>query len=571
MSAQCLKALVMKSTMSISPRLAWFSSLLLFVLFIAPTSMASSAPDVAKVTSHLKRAEANLQLVDGSIGHLTSPPKGSAGKLAKMRLDQAAGDITAAKTLLSGLSSGAGLAETKTRYASAEKLRAKLAGILTGSTPAPKPTPAPQPDPNGVQPPKPKAVASKTVRLGYPHADNFKGTLFTLRRVEADTAAMLKLHGELKPVQDQLSINHRTTAKALGTITETGRQAGFVETGLAKIPANGEGVAEAVQRLAQARTSLANASAYFTPLNAKLMDMTNPANYPEFHADVKRLRELSGMYGNPSIIFEHQRVQAAEAFTQRQAAKEECLRIARVYTRLMEQQTEQGNQIEGAGNNFLSREKEFLAAADREKATLPASIRKDLAEANQHAEEAVRDQKPMWFRGGIPQRLDWADEKLALYTVLDPQGSVAIASEVTSMKASIKTRADSLRELIIRENTLPNNNFEGGDRDAAIAMAIDAWKKQEPEFELLTVCIPSKAWARETKWSYSNGTWYFIDKSSIQVRLIIADKSNPELAIDRAVNVRKDHQKADALYGVPLRSIKEELGPSEYLLRSKVK
>jgi len=72
-------------------------------------------------------------------------------------------------------------------------------------------------------------------------------------------------------------------------------------------------------------------------------------------------------------------------------------------------------------------------------------------------------------------------------------------------------------------------------------VAIDAWKHQEKDFELLAVRIPATAWARETKWTYSNGTWYFVGCSRLQVRLIVADKSDPKRAIDRPVTIWMDH------------------------------
>ncbi len=574
--------------MPMSLRLICLLSCLLS-LVLTPPARCDAASDVAAANSHLKRAEANLQLVEGSIGHLTKPPTGSAAKLSKMRLDQAFGDIEPAGKLLSALGGkGAGVAEATARYNAAVQLHQRLGAILSGETPEPEPEPVPDPRPEpGPQPepdpkpkPKPKPEeqeaakgepeAPKTVKLGYPHADNFKNTLFTLRRVEADTAGLVKLLEELRVVEDPLGIDHRTSARAMATIQETRRQAGFVRDGLAKIPANGEGVAEAVQRLVNADASLAVAQSFFEPLDAQLRELVNPANYPEFDQDVKRLRELASGYANSDYLFREQRAQAAELLGQGEAAKAECIRIAQAYARLLEQQTDQGKRLEAAGNGFLSSYEGFLAAAEQQKASLPADIRKDLAEADRMADEAVQNQKPMWFTGGIPQQLEWVDDKLALYTVLDAAGAGPLQQEVDATKASLRQRADSLKELIIRENPLPADRYAGADRDAAVAVAKDAWKIQEPDFELLAVRIPSEAWSRETKWTYSNGTWYFVDESTLQVRLIVADKENPAQAIDRPVNVRKDHQKGDTMIGVPMRSFDEELQPSEYLLRTRI-
>ncbi len=541
----------------------------LSVALLAPVATANTVLDVAQVISSLKRAEANLNLVDGTIGHFTSPPKGSTAKLANMRLDQAFGDMEAAKGALEGLT-GDGVAEATTRYNEATKLYNKLAKILTGEAPEPapepdpEPGPDPEPEPNTPEPPK-------TVKLGYPHADMFKNTLFTLRRVETDTSGLMNLREKLTPIEDQLTIDHRTTARTMETIKETRRQAGFVEDGLAKIPANGEGVAEAEERLVNVRFKIDLVEKYIQPLNARLMDMIHPANYPEFNNDLKRLRELSSAYQSLDYLFRDGRTQAAEVYGQLDVAKDECVRIARVYTRLMEQQTEQGKQIEHAGNGFLRGHEAFGVAAAEQVIALPADIRADLAEADRYATEAVQNQKPMWFTGGIPQRMEWAEDKLALFQVLDPAAGEILGKEVMAMKASLKERADSLKELIIRENSLPTDRYLGADRQAVIDMAVSAWKIQEQDFELLTVRIPGEKWTRETKWTYSNGTWYFVDKSTLQVRLVVADKTNPELAIDRPINVRMDHQSGDSLIGVPMRSFDEELQPNEYFLRSKIR
>jgi hypothetical protein len=577
------------------------SRLLLFVfcfLALLGPARAAAANDVGAANSLLGRAEANLQLVDGSIGHLTKPPVGSAAKLSRSRLNQALGDLQGATKILAALTEGDGLAEARARHKAADALYTKLDGILTGPPPAPvpvptpvpepapdpapepgpdpapEPAPAPQPKPDEPAPEDPVVEAPKpapTVRLGYPHADNFKNSLFTLRRVEGDRNGILQLWAELLPIEDQLSINHRTTSGAVATITETLRQAGFVKDGLAKIPSNGEGVAEAYERLAEANQNLAEAQAYFGPLNDRLLALIDMANYPEFQNDLGRLRELSTSYRNPDDLFRDQRSRAADALAQVEPSKAECLRIAQVYGRLIEQETDQGKQLEAAANGFLSGQAAFLAAAEVQRQALPAEIRTDLAELGAMAAEAVENQQPMWFTGGIPQRLEWIEDKTALLAVLDPAGSQVIVKEVEAMKADLRAQADSLKELIIRQNPLPSDGYTAQDREAVIAVAIDAWRHQEAEFDLLAVRIPAEAWKRNTNWSYSNGTWYFSDVSSLQVRLIVADKANPDQAIDRPINVRKDHQAGDSMIGVPMRSFDEDLQPSEYLLRDKIK
>jgi hypothetical protein len=102
-------------------------------------------------------------------------------------------------------------------------------------------------------------------------------------------------------------------------------------------------------------------------------------------------------------------------------------------------------------------------------------------------------------------------------------------------------------------------------------VAIDAWKHQQSKFEVLTSRIPSDSWSRETMWQYSNGTWYFVDRSRLQVQLIVADQENAQQAVILPINIWKDHQKGDSMIGTPLWSGDDTLQPSSYMLRNKIK
>ena len=563
-------------------------AILFFALLGALTFSASATAlsDVDAVNAALKRAEANLQLVEGAVGGRTTAPKGSAGKLARMRLSQALPELEKAGKLAAGLKSGAGVAEAKARYTTAANLYNKLNGILSGKpapTPAPKPAPKPAPTPApGTTPPTPQPApapapkpqtppAPTTVKLGYPHADNFKNALFTLRRVEKDSNSLIQLMAEVQPIKDQLSIKYGTAAGAVELAKEGTRQAGFAETALAKIPSNGEGVAEAKERLAAAREALKGTAAYFEPLHAKLADLINPANYPQLQADLNRLNDLSQSFRNVDYLLRDDRVKGAATFQQSEASLTECRRIQAAYARLVEQDTDMGRSVKARCSNVEEKIQAFMTASAEARQSLPQEIKSDAAKVQQLADNAVAEQKPMWFTGGIPQQMGWIDDKLALLMVLDPEGSAKTAADVKALKEGLAVQADSLKELIIAENQLPPDSYGAGDRDAIIAIAKDGWKVQEPDFELLSVRIASDTWSRDTRWTASGNSLYLTDVSSVQVRLIVADKANPKQAIIRAINVRKDHRKGDKLYGVPLRSFDEKLQPHEYMLRSRIK
>jgi len=373
----------------------------------------------------------------------------------------------------------------------------------------------------------------------------------------------------MRAVEDPLTIGHRDVGNGLATIANARRKAGFAAESLDDLPENGRGVAAAQQRLVNVRAKVETAAQFMEPLADRLNEIMDPARYPEFRADLERLEQLSRTYGDAGL-WQRNRPAVAEAFVQRDAVRDEAIRIARQYIRLMQQGTDQGRRIEAVGNGLLGDLQEFQATADAQRQSLPAEIRTYLAEADQYAADAVREQKPLFFTGGIPQRMEWVAERLELLSVLDPEGGKRMTEEVTAMQKSIAARAASLRDLIIRENRMPKDQYAGADREAVVKVARSGWAVQQKDAKVLAVRIPSETWARETKWVWSAGAWSLVDRSKLQVRLIVADPADPTLAIDRPVTVIRDHQKGDAMIGVPLYSIKDELQPRAYMLRQHV-
>lgn len=565
-----------------------FFSTLLWAQSLTPEQQQIAA----SVESGLKRVQTNFQLASDSAG--TGTPTGSKAKLGKMRLDSAAVDMPQLKQWLSELPANQPEVKQLTeQYAAIEQgiqeLDDRIAGknatpiatipAPTASAPvtAAAATPAVATAPVATAAPAAPAqaatsapAADATVKLGYPLEDVLKGAQFNLREVQGNVKTLTAAMAELQPIEDQLSINFRKVLAQMTSLENARRKAGFTQDGLNKLPANGQGVAEAAAELSIANAQLDTAEAYFAPLNQQLAKLIDPANYPNLPTDLKRLNELSVMYREPMIL-QTDRPQAAAVFQQADAAKTEAVRIAQAYAPLMVQETEEGKNVEGSGNAFLEDLNEFQAAAEQERQNLPQQIRADLAEVDKVAQQAVADQKPLFFTGGIPQTMGFAEDRLELYKVLDPKQAPAMEKEVQAMQASIVQREKSLSALIIQQNPLPPDLYTDADRTQVVDVAIDAWKHQQTKFEVLGSRIPSKAWNRETMWQYSNGTWYYVDRSKLQVQLLVADEANAEQAKILPVNIWKDHQKGDSLIGTPLYSGKEVLQPSSYMLRDKIK
>ena len=552
------------------------------VLFASAPTMGQELSAVQKqkldkAKSALNKVSTNLKLAQSTAGGGTAKPKGSKAKLAKLRLDSAATGLPEVKRWLADLPDGnSDVSAVSAALASAEKAITALDARLTGKTPTPNNSKKPVVDDkatNGKDSPTTKPMPetkSETVKLNYQQVDLLKGSKFNLREVEGNSAALTKLVSELKPVKDPLTIDFRVVRTGLNTIDNARRKSKFVKDGLDKLPSNGEGVSETTSRLQSAVSQVDAANKFLVPLNEKLTALIDPANYPELKQDIKRLRELTTMFGNPQIM-QTDLPQAAAVLEQSDAANNEVKRIVKAYMRLIQQKTDEGKTISDVSNYFVKTNLKFRAAAESEKRKLPGKIRAHLAEADDISQDAVRNKKPLFFSGGIPSVMGFAKEKIELYTALDPSDAPKLQKEYDDLQSAIGKRAKSLEALIIQQNQLPPNRYKGDDRDKIIAVAVDAWKYQQPKFTVLESCIPSEQWTRETMWRYSNGTWYFVDRSKLQVQLVIADEKDKSLAVIIPVNIWMNHQKGDTMIGSPLFSGDEKLQPNSYLLRSRIK
>lgn len=524
----------------------------------------------------LRRVTANVKLANSTAGSGSGPLTGSRAKLTKVRLGNSPTELDQVRDLVKGLPESN--PAVKSFQSSLSQLQNSIDTIQARIDGKPIPTQSSPMGDSGNEgqagPPESAGVDGKmaeaNTKLDYQQQEALKRADFNLRQVEGAVSTLGALTQSLRAIKDQTKVPYRQVAGGVSTLNDAQRKFGWVIDSSKALPRSGEGVAKLLSRIKQAETELKLAADYLLPLNQTLTKMVDPSSYPELQADTKRIQEISRMFSNKMILLSNRSL-AAETVKQAKPALDEANRLADKYAALVQQQSAQGKAIDRQIQYLIKKQDEFLEFGQQQAAALPAEIGKHLERARSLADRAVENQKPLFFTGGIPQEFGFAEEKQSLLEVLDAKAAQTVAKQIKALRSELAVAQKKLSRKIIDENQLPADRYRGADRDKAIDVAVDAWKYQEKEFEVLASPIPSESWARETMWQYSNGTWYFVDRSKLQVRLIVADKEDPKLGVIRPVTVIKDHQKGDSLIGVPLWNIKDELPPSSYLLRSKLK
>ncbi len=582
--------------------LATLATLSMLTTLIVPSAaLAQLDPGqqqaLAVAGNALRSLRTNLGLAQQSAGAGTAQPTGSKAKLAGIRLGSAKADVPKVEAALAGLpASDPAVAALQNEFTTLRgeiaALEARLAGTGQAAAPAVVAPTAPAAAPAAVAPTAPvaaPAVVAPTVpvaapavvaptapaaappvapKLDYRQEETLGNAKFHIREVEGNAAALSALVAKLRSVADESAIPYREVHSAVNTIENARRKAGNAHTGLDQLPAGGAGVAETAARLAAAEKSVAESETFITPLHKKLSALIDPASYPSLKADSDRVGELAGMYGNTDIL-QNDRPRAAAVLREADAARAEVDRIAKLYAPLIGQQTAEGKRVGGNVNFFAERLASFRAAAEQQKQSLPAQLESSLAEVDKMAAQAVAEKRPLYFTGGIPQRLDWVLDELALLEVLDPPSAATFQTKLVATRKKLAEQQASLRDLIIAQNELPPDRYSGPDKAMLGEKATAAWREQEPGAEVLAIRFPSEAWKREKIWRNQTGDWYFIDRSKLQAQLLV--KHDDQLAVIRPVNIWKDHTKGDTIKYFPMDEAGDELLPGDFMMIDKIK
>ena len=523
-------------------------------LLLAGVAGADTAQDVAKAQGLLQRAEANLESVDSSIGQRTSPPKGSAAKLAASRLQQAADDLKPAGHLIANLpADGQGVAAIKQRFQTAAATYTRLQKILTGQA----------------GPPPGSGADDGSVPLKYPQDRDFAGYLTALTKLEQSTQQINQIRNNFEAVPNPLAISHADAEKAHRMAASIQDQMQSLSANLEELPANGTGVAQAKERLVLLSGDADANTVYFARVLGQITAAMNPPRQ-QWVADRDMMGLVLKAYGDETAYLSDAD-RFAELLQQRQAAEAELIKVASKYQVAMREKTEAGQAIEMMGNGVLRNFNEFDDIVTQQRETLPEQIRGHLDEASSYAQSAVDEQRPGLFTSAIPQQMEFADEKITLLEAIAPEDGRDLRAQYLDQQQTQRQQAASLEDLIIRTNTPPEDNYDGEDRQEVVDMAIDGWKMQQPDAQIITAMIPGESWQRVPKWTFHNGSATFTDYSYLRVMLLVADPDQPDRVIERGVRVRKDNLSDGKLIGIPDDDFElTTLQPSDYILRNKL-
>ena len=547
---------------------------LLFIAGAAPLWAdldATQKQVLATADNGLKQLEVNLKLAEGAAGPGSAAIQGSKARLVQSRLAMAKAPVAQLTELVAKLpAADPQVAALKKRLvnvsASIEVIEGRLAGKPAEPAPA-APGPVGGKPKNATEKNAPAPVAGE-VRLDYKQEQLAKDARSYLAEVDGLTGGAADVVKEITPVKDRQTIDHRRVQAAANAIAKGRQRAGLVKGRLDQLPANGKGVAELVTQYNEQIAALDASDKVIAPLHKELSALVNPASYPDLEADIKRIQQLALMYQGSDVLTRNYE-RAAVLVGQAPAADAEVKRITLACAPLIHQKTAEGERLEKMSQFYQENFADFSAAAAKQKQALPGEIEADLAKSRQLADQAVAEQKPAFFSGGIPVAVAIAENKIILLRTLDPARADTMQAKVTAARQHLKARESSLKDAIIAANELPPNRYAGQDKANLEHLAVAVWKKSDPAAEVLAIRFPSEQWDRETLLRWENRTWRPIDRSNLQAQLLV--KQDDKRAVIRPINLWIDHLNNHQLTAIPMDDAKDELPPQRILLIERIK
>jgi len=510
---------------------------------------ATQRQRLAALASSVKQIETNVALAQQAAGPGDGRVPPAKARLVQTRLAPPASLVPQVREALASLPADhADVAALRARVDAAAAAIAALEA-RTGAAPTP-----------------PSAGAG--AKLDHVQAKALADGRYHVREVVGLAAAVEEVVQEVAAAAPD-ALDHRRVAAAMNTVAKARERAAQAHAHLDPLPADGAGVKPVLDELTAGLASVAASAARLQPVHARLQALVDPATYPTLEADVRRLQELGQMYRDPAQAFAADRARAAVLVTELPAALAEHARLEPAYRAFVRQGTEAGRRIDGAGRFSGERLAAFVAAVDAQRAQAPAAVDAAFAALARLVETAVKEEKPAFFGGGIPQQVEAVEGEVALLAALDVTAGTAAAERLAKAKADLATTQASLSAKIVEANALPPDAYAAPDRAEVEAAAAAAWKQRQPHAVVLATRIPSAAWRRETMWRRQGDTWYRIDRSRLQAQLIVVH--DDALAVIRPVDLWVDHQAGDARSAVPMDALDDPVPPQRLLRRVLVK
>ncbi|MCK5683888.1 hypothetical protein KAJ27_07200 [bacterium] len=278
----------------------------------------------------------------------------------------------------------------------------------------------------------------------------------------------------------------------------------------------------------------------------------NIKNYPDFQKDLDWLHSVYKEYNERNIFRKGNEQLAQKLMSSYENDKSRCAELRKKYSQFMKstiapvrktsELTRKFGYAEDYMEKFSKARKEYMkdAAPDIENALLNAKKMLD---------QAIREKRTAWFKGGLNQKLSIAGEKIEIFASVEGENSPKVKelrSKFELLKKTVENARGNLSNGLLESQKMPEDKYSGNDKQEILTQAVEKWENKYSSLKVLSKGISMRKWDRKTEWrkeSLDPTKKYKVDFSEIQVWILV--KTSEEIASSYIVELSKDHMKND--------------------------
>ncbi len=342
---------------------------------------------------------------------------------------------------------------------------------------------------------------------------------------------------------------------------------------LKQLPAENSKVKPEAERFAKVQKTYDTSRTRMEEIEKGLKGVVNKGSGGDYKADFDRLKEINQMFGNPQI-FNTRPDSAVEIVKQIAPVKAERQRIATKYADFLKQSTPEANQMNSVLRYFDQQFGAFDAAATKYADEAPGAINAQVDETIKMAQGAAAEKKLGFFGqyGGIKSNLDQTEVRYKVLAAIKPDApeTAAARKKIDDGYAQVKQVRASLDADILNTNQVPDDQYNGPDKQQMIDAVKAKWSQSGVAGDVLKTGINSSQWKRDTYWRF-NGTDTFYKEDASHAQGFVVVKTDDKVATIHYINLTKDHQASEKIEASFFDDPKKEADVSNKVLLKNVK
>lgn len=186
---------------------------------------------------------------------------------------------------------------------------------------------------------------------------------------------------------------------------------------------------------------------------------------------------------------------------------------------------------------------------ERLKKILATTVEFNLKVLELAIKDAVETRSPEFFRGdNLKNILRYTDEAITLIALTGKENkekAPAYISQFKEINKNLKRTQDSLAEVMLKEQRLGKERYEGSDKEKVRTKIINKFKEYYPNKELIKVHMANENWKVSNYVSWSSGNAYHYHYSELGFYAIVKDTADVALMVGGWYHV--DHKQRDKI------------------------